>query len=92
MGEIRFVGIGEASGYPYLVCKKTFSFDKRPWRLFKQWRLLGLVRNILVLYEDQELLNIQLTFAISTTDISECNLKSSILFRTHCFFILYTKP
>ena len=22
MGEIRFVGTGETSGYPYLVCKK----------------------------------------------------------------------
>ena len=22
MGEIRFVGIGEKGGYPYLVCKK----------------------------------------------------------------------
>ena len=22
MGEIRFAGIGETSGYPYLVCKK----------------------------------------------------------------------
>ena len=25
MGEIRFVGTGETRGYPYLVCKKTFS-------------------------------------------------------------------
>ena len=24
MGEIRFVGTGETSGYPYLVCKKRF--------------------------------------------------------------------
>ena len=23
MGEIRFVGTGEARGHPYLVCKKT---------------------------------------------------------------------
>ena len=23
MGEIRFVGIGETRGYPYLVCKKV---------------------------------------------------------------------
>ena len=25
MGEIRFVRTGETSGYPYMVCKKTFS-------------------------------------------------------------------
>ena len=25
MGEIRFVGTGETSGYPYLVCKKKKS-------------------------------------------------------------------
>ena len=26
MGEIRFVGIGETRGYPYLMCKKKFVF------------------------------------------------------------------
>ena len=37
MGEIRFVGTGETRGYPYLVCKKLYSFialDQavtRPW-------------------------------------------------------------
>ena len=24
MGEIRFVGTGETSGYPYVVCKKRY--------------------------------------------------------------------
>ena len=25
MGEIKFVGTGETHGYPYLVCKKSYS-------------------------------------------------------------------
>ena len=28
MGEIRFVGIGETRGYPYLVCKKFIFLHK----------------------------------------------------------------
>ena len=27
MGEIRFVGTGETSGYPYLVCEKYVSIS-----------------------------------------------------------------
>ena len=59
MGEIRFVGIGETSGYPYLVCKTGKDYIAHPIKTLNdaEWRKTKRQNNTTSLLSNTEVQN-----------------------------------